>query len=84
MHKIQGIWLLTSWLNKNIYERFHRLLAWRSLYHMTRTKFSVVADLFFLLFVGVLCLFLVLLFSTLCPSSFASSLMGKIELVALL
>ena len=36
------------------------------------------------LFVGVLCLVLVMLFSTLCPSSFAIILMGKRELVALL
>ena len=36
------------------------------------------------LFVGVLCLVLVLLFSTLCPSSFAITLMGKRELAALL
>ena len=36
------------------------------------------------LFVGVLCLVLVLLFRTLCPSSFAIILMGKIELVPLL
>ena len=35
------------------------------------------------LFVGVLCLVLVLLSSTLCPSSFAIILMGKRELVAL-
>ena len=34
--------------------------------------------------VGVLCLILVLLFSTLRPSSFAMILMGKRELVALL
>ena len=34
------------------------------------------------LLVGVLCLVLVLLFSTLCPSSFAIILMGKIQLVA--
>ena len=36
------------------------------------------------LFVGVLCLVLVFLFSTLCTSSFAIVLMGKRELVALL
>ena len=36
------------------------------------------------LFVGVLCLVLVLLFSTLCPSSVAITLMGKRESVALL
>ena len=36
------------------------------------------------LFVGVLCLVLDFLFSTLCPSSFAFILMGKRELVALL
>ena len=35
-----------------------------------------------LLFVAGLCLDLVLLFSTLCPSSFAIILMGKRELVA--
>ena len=35
------------------------------------------------LFVGVLYLDLDLLFSTLCPSSFAIILMGKIDLVAL-
>ena len=35
------------------------------------------------LFVGVLCLILVLLFSTLCPYSFAIILMGKRELVVL-
>ena len=33
---------------------------------------------------GFLCLILVLLFSTLCPSSVAITLMGKRELVALL
>ena len=33
------------------------------------------------LFVGVLCLVLALLFSTLCPSSFAIILMGKRELL---
>ena len=37
-----------------------------------------------LLFEGVLCLVIVLLFSTLCPSSFAIILMGNRELVALL
>ena len=36
------------------------------------------------LFVGVLCLVFYVLFSTLCPSSFAIILMGKRELVALL
>ena len=36
------------------------------------------------LFVGVLCLVLVLSFGTSCPSSFAIILMGKRELVALL
>ena len=36
------------------------------------------------LFVGELCLVLVLLFSTLCPSSFVIILMGKREVVALL
>ena len=36
------------------------------------------------MFVGALCLVLVLLFSTLCPSSFAIILMGKRELLALL
>ena len=36
------------------------------------------------LLVGVLCLVLVLIFSTLCPSSFAIILIGKRELVALL
>ena len=36
------------------------------------------------LFVGVLCLVLVLLFNTLCPSSFAIILLGKRELVAFL
>ena len=36
------------------------------------------------LFVSVLCFVLVLLFSTLCPSSFAIILMWKRELVALL
>ena len=36
------------------------------------------------LFVGVLCLVLVLLFSTLCLSSYAIILKGKKELVALL
>ena len=35
------------------------------------------------LFVGVLCLVLVKLFSTLCPSSVAITFMGKRELVAL-
>ena len=35
------------------------------------------------LFVGVLSLVLVLLFSTLCPSSFATILMGQRESVAL-
>ena len=37
-----------------------------------------------ILFVGVLCFVIVLLFSTLCPSSFANILIGKKELVALL
>ena len=36
------------------------------------------------LFVGVLCFVLVLLFTSLCPSSFAIILMGKKELIALL
>ena len=36
------------------------------------------------LFVEVVCLVVVLLFSTLCPSSFAIILIGKRELVALL
>ena len=36
------------------------------------------------LFVGTLCLVLVMLFNTLCPSSFAIILIGKRELVALL
>ena len=36
------------------------------------------------LFVGVVCLVIVLLFGTLCPSSFAIILIGKRELVALL
>ena len=36
------------------------------------------------LFVGVMCLVLVLLFSTLCPSDFAIILMWKRDLVALL
>ena len=36
------------------------------------------------LFMGVLCLVLILLFSTLCPTSFAIILMGKRELVAYL
>ena len=36
------------------------------------------------LFVGDLCLVLVLLFSNLCPSSFAIILMGKCELVVFL
>ena len=36
------------------------------------------------LFVGDLCLVLVLLFSTLCPSSFVIILMGKRDVVALL
>ena len=36
------------------------------------------------LFVGVLCLVFVLLYSTLCPSSFAIILMRKRELIALL
>ena len=36
------------------------------------------------LFVGVLCLVIVLIFGTLCPSSFAITLMGKRELVAVL
>ena len=36
------------------------------------------------LFVGVLCLVLVLLFNTLCPSSLAIIFMGKRELVVLL
>ena len=36
------------------------------------------------LFMGVLCLTIVLLFRTLCPSSFAIILMGKRDLVALL
>ena len=36
------------------------------------------------LFVGVLCLVIVMVFSTLSPSSFAITLMGKRELLALL
>ena len=63
---------------------FIHLLAWRSLYHMTRTKFSVVVDLLSIVCVWVLCLDLVLLFSSLCPASFAIILLGKRELVALL
>ena len=39
--------------------------------------------LFLPLFAGTLCLVFVLLFATLCPSSFAISLMGERELVAL-
>ena len=51
--------------------------------------FSVLKRWFFCLLllqlsVGVLCLVLVLLFCTLCPSSFAIILLGKRELVALL
>ena len=48
---------------------------------------SVVVDVLFIvapLACGVLCLVLVLLFSTLWPSSFAFIFMGKRELVALL
>ena len=46
---------------------------------------SVFVDLLLLpLFVRVLCLVLVILFNTLCPSSFAIILMWKRELVVLL
>ena len=48
---------------------------------------AVLLLLFFnapLLFVAVLCLVLILLFSSLCPSSVAIILMGKRELVAYL
>ena len=45
---------------------------------------SIYCLLLLTLFVGVLSFNLVLLFSTLCPSSFAIILMGKGELVALL
>ena len=44
----------------------------------------VVYLLLHTLFVGVLCLVVVLVFSTLCPSSFAIILVGKRDLVALL
>ena len=40
--------------------------------------------LLFHLFVGVLCLVIVMVFGTLSPSSFAITLMGKRELLALL
>ena len=60
------------------------LVAWADVSAKSATLLLSIHCLLLLpLFLRVLCLVLVLLFSTLCPFSFAIILMGKRELVAL-